>query len=142
MSSTADLTYRVGTWRDIEALGHRLTPDRWRQVIYQCARSNVFTALDNGRPVAVAGLFHDRDGIEIFLFLDVTLRGSPRAAVTVRRLIRLFKSEAPPAVYGIGVADGHEPGRRLAALAGFTFWRRLSTGQDSYWLRLGPADQS
>ncbi|MBS1180432.1 MAG: hypothetical protein H6Q99_312 [Proteobacteria bacterium] len=142
MSSPADLTYRSGNWRDIAALGHRLTPDRWRQVVYQCARSAVFTVLDDGKPVAVAGLCHDRDGIEIFLFIEQGLRGSPRAAGMVRRLIRLFRREAPPAVYGVGVADGHEPGRRLAEMAGFTFWRHLPTGEDSYWLRLGPSDES
>lgn len=136
MSSSADLTYRAGNWRDIAALGHRLTPDQWRQAIYQCARSAVFTVLDDGRPVAVAGFCHDRDGIEIFLFLDVTLRGSPRAAGTMLRLIRLFRREAPPAVYGVGVADGHEPGRRLAEMVGFSLWRRLPTSQNCYWMRL------
>lgn len=135
MSFSAELTYRTGTWRDIAALGHRLTPDRWRQVVYQCARSAVFTVLDEGKPVAVVGLCHDRDGIELFLFMEQGLRGSPRAAGTVRRLIRLFHREAPPGVYGVGVAEGHDPGRRLAELAGFTFWQRLSTGQDSYWMK-------
>lgn len=142
MSSPADLTYRNGNWRDIAALGHRLTADRWRQVVYQCARSAVFTVLDAGRPIAVVGLCHDREGIEIFMFLDVTLRGSPRAAGTIRRMIRLFRQEAPPAVYGVGIAEGHEPGRRMAKMAGFSFWRHLPTGQDSYWLRLGPAEHS
>lgn len=136
MSSSADLTYRAGTWRDIAALGHRLTADRWRQVVYQCARSAVFTVLDDGKPVAVVGLCHDRDGIELFLFVEQGLRGSPRAAGTVRRLIRLFRREAPSAVYGVGVAGGHEPGRRMAEMAGFSFWGHLESGHDSYWLKL------
>lgn len=116
------MTYTVtpASLADLGALAPKLHPALFKGLVVQMERSPTVALRDHdGRAVAVAGLYPMGGHGELFVEIADHVRGGPEAMAVTRALLALMRRLPRGVRIVAAVRAGHEPGRRLARLAGF-----------------------
>ena len=105
---------------DIAALKPLLPAKVMAALQTQVLRSPAVTVTDDGRPVAMAGIYPHADHFEAWLVTAAGLRGSPAAGRAMRLLALLALALPEGMAVAAMVREDNAQGQRLARLMGFT----------------------
>lgn len=121
------------TLDDLAELREAYHPHLWKALVVQIPRSDAVTLRDKatGRLLAIAGVYRE-DG-EVWLQVTPALGQGPENVRLVRTLLRLARLIKLPLT--AHVKEGHAPGARMLAMAGFTPGAAMMGGLLRQWTR-------
>jgi hypothetical protein len=90
-----------------------------RAMLVQMARSEAMTVEHEGKALAMAGLYPQADKAEAWFVLRKDAHNTAAGMWAAMQVIRAWRQLPVPIPVEVAVREGHGPGRRLAAMAGF-----------------------